>query len=180
MLSQTSIKIQDCKYCPFQEFDFNKSKELGFGNKYRIMFVGSSPAISSNKSCGKSKFDLFFNNLLSKVDISKRDYYFTNLCKTSIPKNLKLTEEQVQHCLSHLKEEIKEVKPQIIVLLGSICRDAFWIRYPDKVYNMKIGSLKIKVYPIAHPGFLHYEPAEEKSYLKKLTKIHKYYKRILI
>ncbi len=177
-------EILDCKFCPFLEYEFNKTKELGFGQKNRIMFVGSSPAVTSNKSKGESRFDYFFEALMQKVDITKKDYYFTNLVKTSIPAKVVLTEEQAKHCFSHLLKEILEVKPQLIVLLGKVPRDAFGILYPNKIvmkkFNSKTYTHKAIVYAAAHPGMLHYKPDLEANYLKNLKIGLKYYKRILI
>lgn len=178
-------EIETCRFCPFQEYKFNPTKELGFGPHYRIMFVGSSPAVTSNKSEGESKFDYFFRKLLLKVGITQEDFYFTNLVKTSVPNGHDfLDENDSKHCMSHLIKEITIVKPQVIVLLGKMTREAFKIRYPEtlvsKKFKSRYGSIKTKVFSLSHPGVLHYHPEQEAKYLKTLKKVLTNYNRILI
>lgn len=184
-LDALNDEVLKCRFCPFQEYKFNETKELGFGPRYRIMFVGSSPAVTSNKSAGESKFDYFFKKLLLKVGITQEDFYFTNLSKTSVPSTHDfLTEDESKHCMSHLIKEITIVKPQIIVLLGKMTREAFKIRYPEKLvtkrFKSRRGSIKTKVFSISHPGVLHYHPELETKYLKTLKKALTNYQRILI
>lgn len=178
-LEDLNKQILECNYCPYQEFDFNETKELGFGKANKILFIGVSPAVSSNKTQGNSKFDLFFQNLLSKINIKAEDYYFTNLVKTSIPRGMNPGTDEVRHCMSHLKKEILIVNPQIIIPLGSLTREAFEIRWPNKLLSkfISIGDLrkKFKVFPIAHPGSLHYHPEQEEAYLKTLKKATSFY-----
>lgn len=182
-IEEINKQIETCVYCPFQEYKFNRSKELGFGKPNKIMFIGSSPSMSSNKSQGHSSFDSFFNKLLLKVEITPEDYYFTNLCKTSIPANATLTEDQVKHCMSHLQKEILAVNPQIIVLLGRQVRSAFMLNWPEnisvKIFKSKDARLKTVVYTLQHPGYLKYKPEDEEKYLLSLRKIFKYYKQQL-
>lgn len=179
-MEELEVEILKCNYCPFMEYEFNGTKELGFGAYYRILFIGSSPAITSNKSQGNSKFDKFFVELLAKVGIAKDDFYFTNLVKTSIPKGVIVTDEQSKHCFSHVLKEIAIVKPQLVVPLGTIAREPFGIRWPDSFVKKSISGKRMMVYPIAHPGTLHYHPEREQDYLRKLTKIFQHYKRNLI
>jgi uracil-DNA glycosylase family 4 len=177
-------EILQCQLCPFQEYSFNKTKELGFGAQYRIMFIGLAPSISSNKSAGNSTFDHFFSSLLSKVELSAKDYYFTNLVKTAIPKDHSLTTEQIEHCNSHLEKEVLLVKPQVIVLLGRDTRQAFGFRYPAekgfRVFKNNNESHRVKIYTMSHPAILYYHPEQEVRYLKALKKCIKDYKLILI
>lgn len=181
IMQRINNELLACKECPFQEFEFNNSKELGFGSFGRIMFVGQSPAITSNKSQWASKFDEFFSEILEKVDIEEEDYYFTNLIKTAIPKHRLPTKDEITHCRSHLYKEIALVRPQILVLLGKPVRDAFNIKWPDSFSKVRLpgASEFIRTYAIAHPGYLHYSPEKEGEYLKKLNKIHKFYHRTL-
>lgn len=182
-LEEVNKQIQACNYCPFLEYKYNSAKEYGHGHCNKIMFVGNSPSVLSNKRNKFSSFDIYFSKLLAKVELTSKDYYFTNLCKTSIPPGVILTEDQVKHCLSHLNKEIIAVKPQIVVLLGKQVRDAFNINWPGSV-NVKIVSAagekhKTVFYTLPHPGFLKYFPDEEERYLQNLKKIFKVYKRPL-
>lgn len=176
-------QVKTCVYCPFQEYNYNKNKELGFGRSHRIMFVGLCPSVSSNKSQGFSSFDIYLSKLLVKVEITEEDYYFTNLCKTSIPHDVILSEEQVKHCLAHLVKEIIAIKPQIIVLFGKQTRDAFDINWPEtvvkRIFSANGEKHKTVLYTLQHPGFLKYKPEEEERYLMNLRKIFKVYQKQL-
>jgi len=174
-IQELEQEIVDCNFCPFLEYDFNRKKELGFGKERRIMFIGSSPAITSNRIKGNSKFDKFFEKLLTKVDISKEEYYFTNLIKTAIPKNVEPTDEQLKHCYSHLVKEIMLIKPQIIVILGKLARKPFGLKWPDSkkkfFFTLKDDKHSATIFTLSHPGALHYAPEQEEEYIKKLKKI---------
>lgn len=184
MESEINKEISECQFCPYLDYSFNVKKELGFGKHHRILFVGLSPAVSSNRSQGNSRFDKYFSELLGEIGITKDDYYFTNLCKTSIPKNKVLSNDEIAHCMSHVRKEIIEVKPQIIVLLGYQVRKAFGVHYPEQTvhrfFKNDTTSLRIACFSIAHPGVLHYEPGKKEKFLKAMSKGLRTYNRPLI
>lgn len=167
-----------CNFCPFIEYQFNIGTCEGHGEKYRIMIINMQPGFYRDKS------EKQIYSLLSEVGIKEKEIYLTYLCKSIIPKGIKMTPEQEKHCLSHINKEIVTVKPQLVVLLGAGVRDAFWIRYPETVTSktFKDGDLshKTKIYPIQNPATLYYSPELKDNYIKTLTKIHRYYKPILI
>ena len=183
MLEKINKEIQECPYCPFIEYEFNKVRELGFGEKGKIMFIGLAPAISSNRSQGQSRFDFFFENLLKQVGIKRSDYYFTNLCKTAQPRDIILDEEQIEHCKGHLMQEILEVDPILIVFLGKVVREAFFVMWPEYLVRRRIDTRSkskfFKCFALAHPAMLHYRPELKEKYLKALNKINEVYTGLL-
>lgn len=171
--------IQDCQFCPYIEYSANAQRQLGYGVKNRLMFIGRSPSFMDSKQFKKA-----FQDLLSKVDVTKEDYYFTNLVKTIVPKEEVLTKEIVEHCMSHINEEIKLIIPQVIFLMGKDTREAFGIRYPltmkSKIFWTERGRFNTLLYSIPSPSSLYYHPEQEEDYLKLLNKGLKHYKPILL
>jgi len=113
--------IRNCKKCPF-----NESTDArycgGVGADYRVMFIAESPSTSGgpgifepDANFSSTPADGLFKKVKAKFGLG--NCYTTDLVKCGIP-NGKPTNQKIDNCLSYLKQEIKIVKPKVLVAVG--------------------------------------------------------------
>lgn len=133
-------KILQCEGCPTSS---KHIPELGWGTPEKILFVGQCPAFSNIHGVrGTSKFDKFFLELLKPVGLTSNDFFFTNLVKVPAKMSL-LSEEALDHCASHVKDEIALIRPKFIFTLG-------------KFSYQSLKKKGVRVYGMTHPGAIHH------------------------
>jgi len=159
-LKELNILIRDCTECS------KGPKELGWGTPEKILFVGQCPTQNSvEKIGGESNFDLFFLDLLARIGITEKDFYFTNAVK--IPKRTyDLSIEEQDHFLGHLLDEIVLIKPKLIIALGNSAK-------------VSLQRGRQKFIHIMHPASLKYKGSiYRKLLISELKKIQTKYERI--
>src|SRR3989338_339333 len=86
----------------------------------KIMLIGEAGGEQEEKQqrpfVGRS--GQLLRSLLQKAGFDPEKVYITNIVKFRPPENRKPTATEIESCAEYLQEEIKEIKPKIIVLLG--------------------------------------------------------------
>lgn len=108
----------------------------GIGNlRSSIFLIGEAPGADEDKQgmpfvgrCGRH-----LRNLLVKASIEPDQCYITNTVKCRPPGNATPKPEYIQACRKWLWEELKMVKPKVIVTLGAV---------PAKLLLKHKGALK--------------------------------------
>lgn len=96
---------------------------FGEGNPHaRLMFVGEGPGqqedIQGRPFVGAA--GQLLDRILASVGISRDEVYIANVVKCRPPGNRLPTAEEAASCLPHLLEQIRAIKPKIIVCLGAL------------------------------------------------------------
>jgi DNA polymerase len=121
-LQKLHQQIRECTSCPF-----DASKEVrycgGVGSDPRVLFVAESP--STKGGIGKRpaednfiptyKADILFKKM--KTEFGLDDCYSTDLVKCGVPSG-KPTIQKLNNCVHFLKEEIRILRPKVIVAVG--------------------------------------------------------------
>ena len=99
------------------------------------------------------------------------DCFISNIVKCRPPNNRKPLANEVSNCIPWLTEQIKLVKPKVIVLAGSTAVQSYLeISEPiSKLRGKWIEQDNIKFMPIFHPSYLLRNPSKEKGKPKWLT-----------
>jgi DNA polymerase len=86
------------------------------------MFIGEAPGQQEDLSgipfvgaAGK-----LFDKYLSAVGIQRDDVYIANILKCRPPQNRDPLPEEQDACIEYLREQVKAIKPKMIVCLGRI------------------------------------------------------------
>ena len=119
-----NLKAQclSCKNCPLHEGRHNVV--FGVGNENAdIMFIGEGPGeqedLQGEPFVGKS--GQLLDKYLSLVDLDRRsNIYIANIVKCRPPMNRDPKPEEQDVCISFLRQQVKMIKPKIIVCLGRI------------------------------------------------------------
>lgn len=85
-----------------------------------IMFCGEAPGFNEEKE--KRPFigraGKLLRSLMEKHGIDPAKVYITNVVKFRPPENRKPTPDEIKMCIEYLNNEIRSVRPKIVVLLG--------------------------------------------------------------
>lgn len=163
-----------CRKCPLCETRTNVV--FGSGNiKARLMFVGEAPGEQEDLSgipfvgrAGK-----LLDKFLYAVDIDREDVYIANMLKCRPPKNRDPKEDEQDLCIGHLREQVRLIRPKIIVCLGRISakrliKEDFMITKEHGIFYEKGGMTICAVY---HPSALLRDPRKKEDMLIDMQKI---------
>ncbi len=168
---------------------FAGKDKLVFGegdSKARIMFIGEAPGAEEEKEgrpfCGRA--GKILNKLLDSINLKRSNVYITNLLKFRPPKNRQPNQKEIKAYAPYLDEQIKAIKPKVIVCLGQAAWKYILKKYSlaKKIKNISLVHGKIfktingpKIIPLYHPAVAVYNVIN----LKKLKKDFKIIKKTI-
>lgn len=117
-LEQTCQSCQNCRLGATRT-------NLVFGDGSReaeIMFVGEGPGEQEDLSgvpfVGPA--GQLLDNMFSIIDLDRSQYYICNIVKCRPPRNRDPQADEQAACMGYLREQVKLVRPKIIICLGRI------------------------------------------------------------
>ena len=168
--------INDCKSCV--KCSLSKSRNnvvVGRGNtKAKLLIIGEGPGRNEDETglpfvgrAGK-----LLDQILDSVGIdSNEDAYISNIVKCRPPENRKPSIEEMSSCESWLKEQIRLINPEVILLVGTTAVQG--------ILGVKEGITKIRgswieengrlYMPIFHPSYLLRNSSKDPGKPKWLT-----------
>ncbi|MBE6609238.1 MAG: uracil-DNA glycosylase [Ruminococcaceae bacterium] len=161
-------KCKNCHACPLGDTRTNLVFGCGDRNA-KLMFVGEAPGENEDLSgipfvgrAGK-----LFDKFLEAVDIPRESVYIANMLKCRPPKNRDPKPEEEDLCIEYLRQQVKLIKPALIVCLGRISaqrliRPDFKITKEHGVWFTK-GSYKMCA--VYHPSLLLRDPRKKEDML---------------
>ena len=121
---------RNCKLC--STLSLNKSIVYGYGNKDPELFIiiesPSKTDILNNRLLSGPSGKLMDKILFSINRTRSKDVYITSLLKYNHENNRNPLSSEISYCEEHLKEQIKILKPKMILILG-ISYDLKWYNY---------------------------------------------------
>lgn len=113
--------MKGCNHCKLAKT--RQNIVFGVGNKKaKIMFIGEGPGADEDRlgepfvgRAGKL-MDMAFQT----TGIKREEVYIANIVKCRPPANRNPEEDECVACLNYLRNQVLLVKPEIIVLLGSV------------------------------------------------------------
>jgi len=174
-LDSISKEIRTCTKCPLSRGRINAVP--GGGNiNADILFIGEGPGETEDKE-GRpfvGEAGKFLDEMLASINLSRNDVFITNVVKCRPPHNRDPLEEEVRVCTSlYLFDQIKNIKPKLIVTLG---RHSMQVAFPQiksvtaahgKAYK-KGGQVYLILY---HPAAALYQAGLKQIMLEDFKKI---------
>ncbi len=163
-----------CKKCPLGQTRTNLV--FGTGNKNaELMFVGEAPGENEDLSgipfvgrAGK-----LFDKYLEAVGIERDSVYICNILKCRPPKNRDPKPEEEDLCIGYLRDQVRLVKPKMIVCLGRI--SAMRLIRPDFRITSEHGIWYKKgdfdICAVFHPSLLLRDPRKKEDMLTDMKAI---------
>ncbi len=180
-LTKLFDNIKICQNC-----NLNKTRikpVLPEGNvQTRIMMIAQSPGKVENTTgrmftgpTGKVFYELLVN-----TEVSKNDFYLTNLIKGMLLKSRDPSREQWDACTAWLIKEIELINPKVLVPLG-FQATKFVLTYlsiprpPGKNYRKLFGNFikteKYLILPLRHPTTLLFNPEKRDLMIENYKKL---------
>ena len=163
-----------CRACPLWE---SRTKTVfGTGNPdARLMFVGEAPGEQEDLSgipfVGAA--GQLFDRYLYAVDIPRESVYIANILKCRPPHNRDPLPEEEDACIGWLREQVRLVKPKMIVCLGRIA--AFRLISPDFKITQQHGQWiqkgNFSMCAVFHPSALLRDPRKKELMLEDMKEI---------
>lgn len=147
-------KCNKCKLCRTRN-----NTVFGQGNKNsKIMFIGEAPGGDEDLT-GKpfvGKAGKLMNEAFKGIGINRDDVYIANIIKCRPPNNRNPEYDEVNACINYLRNQVMLIKPEIIVLLGSVAlKSILGEEYMiTKCRGKWIDKKGIRYMPTFHPAAL--------------------------
>ena len=166
-----------CKTCTRCELYKTKTNTV-FGTGSRtadLMFVGEAPGEKEDLSgipfVGAA--GQLFDKYLFAVDIRREDVYIANMLKCRPPRNRDPLPEEEDVCIDYLRNQVKLIRPKIIVCLGRISAmrlidPHFKITAEHGQWVYRGGIWMCAVY---HPALLLRDPRKKEDMLRDMQKV---------
>lgn len=149
---------------------------FGTGNvQADLMFVGEAPGEQEDLSgipfVGKA--GQLLDRFLYAVDIDRNNVYIANILKCRPPKNRDPLPEEEDACLEYLREQVRLIRPRMIVCLGRISASKlihsdFKITKEHGTWFERRTCLMTAVY---HPAALLRDPRKKEEMLEDMKQI---------
>lgn len=165
---------KDCTACPLHESRTNCV--FGTGSPTAdLMFVGEAPGeqedLSGTPFVGRA--GQLLDKYLYAVDISRDQVYIANILKCRPPKNRDPLPAEEDACIGFLREQVKLIRPKIIVCLGRIA--AMRLIKPDFKITQEHGTWFQKgnylMTAVFHPAALLRDPRRKEDMLEDMKAI---------
>ena len=168
-------------YCNCQKCELGKTRTncvFGTGNREAdILFVGEAPGeqedLSGTPFVGRA--GQLLDKYLFAVDINREDVYIANILKCRPPKNRDPLPAEEDACIDYLREQVRLIKPKIIVCLGRIA--AMRLIKPDFKISKEHGQWFEKgsftMTAVYHPAALLRDPRRKEEMLADMQEIKK-------
>ncbi|MCX6762783.1 MAG: uracil-DNA glycosylase [Candidatus Moranbacteria bacterium] len=154
--------------------------------KAEILFIGEAPGAEEDKrglpfvgAAGK-----FLNQMLETINLKRENVFIANVLKCRPPGNRDPLPEEVAACWPWLLEQIKTIKPKLIVLLGRHAMERFLPNQKiSKIHGTAVrreleGVGKQVFYVLYHPAAALYQGSLREVLLADFKKIPKVLKAI--
>jgi uracil-DNA glycosylase family 4 len=180
-------EIRCCNRCRLAES--RKNAVCGEGDlSARLMFVAQAPGENEDREgimfIGPS--GMVLNEMLSRIEIKRKEIYMTNLVKCLLPKNRKPKSDEIETCARFLEREIAAVKPGILVPLGYYATRYIFEKYgilrPSKAeFHNVYGNIYVAgdqdIIPIQHPAALLHNPAVREDMVGNYSKLQGHFRK---
>ena len=173
-LEELRTSCLDCHACPLG--DTRTKLVFGVGNPNAdLMFVGEAPGeqedLSGTPFVGRA--GQLLDRYLEAVDIRRDQVYIANILKCRPPKNRDPLPEEEDACIGYLREQVRLIRPKIIVCLGRIAamrliKPNYRITAEHGTWVEKGGFAMTAVY---HPAALLRDPRKKEDMLEDMKKI---------
>ncbi len=169
-MRELTRKILSCEKCSLHKTKTNYVPGEG-SIKPDIMFIGEGPGETEDKF-GRpfiGKAGNLLEKIILKMGYSRETVFIGNIVKCRPPNNRDPLKDEVESCIHFLEEQIKILKPRVIVCLGRVAlNNLLETNYPiSKVRGQLFSYMGIPVLPTYHPAFiLHKKDRDEVSRVK--------------
>jgi uracil-DNA glycosylase family 4 len=120
-LANLNEQIRNCRKCRL--WREAKNAVPGEGSFHaKVMLVGQNPGAEEDRT-GRpfvGRAGKFLNAVLKRNGVNREDLFITSVVKHKTPKNRMPKPDEIAACMPYLTCQINAIKPEIVVLMGSV------------------------------------------------------------
>ena len=170
------LKTQ-CLKCEKCELSKTRTNVVfGVGNEHaKLMFIGEGPGESEDLQGEPfvGRAGKLLDKFIAAIGLSREDVYIANMVKCRPPKNRDPLPEEQEACISYLREQVRHIRPHIIVCLGRISAQRlispyFKVTRQHGEWISKNGTLMMGTF---HPAALLRNPNNKPAAFEDFLKI---------
>lgn len=167
-LEKSIENCNKCKLCKTRQ-----NIVFGTGNKNaRLMLIGEGPGADEDR-LGEpfvGRAGKLMNLAFEAIGLKREDVYIANIVKCRPPANRNPEDDEAMACMNYLRNQVILVKPEIIVLLGSVAlKNILGKEYGITASRGKwIEKKGIKYMPTWHPAALLRDENKKIEFIKDL------------
>lgn len=156
-LEQIRKNLGQCQRCKLGTT--RKKLVFGVGNpKARLVFVGEGPGADEDAQGEPFVGDAgkMLNRIIAAMELKREDVYICNVVKCRPPQNRPPESDEVGACSPFLLRQLRSVKPEVIVALGTSAAQALLqTKVPISKLRSKFHDFHgIPLMPTYHPSYL--------------------------
>jgi len=168
-------KLGECTRCGLSAT--RRHIVFGEGNpEARIMFIGEAPGAVEDETgrpfvgpAGRLLTDI----IEKAMGLSRSEVYIANILKCRPPGNRDPLPEEVEQCIGFLKQQIMEIKPEVVIALGHIAAQTL-LETTTPISSLR-GTFKeylgITMMPTFHPRYLLQNPSKKRETWEDIKKV---------
>lgn len=149
----------DCNNCNLCSFS-DPSCIWGSGNHKAKVMVINSYASENDEEVGAAVMPSSLVERLQGIGIDPEKVYYTNAIKCACPRGTKFKVGDIKKCKVHLDQEIEEVKPKFILVLGAQALKATVDGSITELNGVMVEKDGIKYMPSYSPGIVYRDPGK--------------------
>ena len=172
-LEKSIIDCKKCKLCTGRQ-----NIVFGTGNKNaKLMLIGEGPGADEDR-LGEpfvGRAGKLMNLAFKAIGLNREGVYIANIVKCRPPGNRNPEEDECEACMNYLRNQVILVKPEIIVLLGSVAlKNILGKEYGITASRGKWVEKKgIKYMPTWHPAALLRDETKKIDFVNDLLLVMK-------
>ena len=149
--------IGDCRRCKL--CDTRRNIVFGVGNpNARLMFVGEGPGANEDRQGEPfvGRGGQLLDRIIAAMGLQRADVYIANIVKCRPPNNRDPEADEVQACEPFLKEQIRIIRPEVLVALGRVAATTL-LQRTDSLSRLRRTWHDYEGIPLLatyHPAFL--------------------------
>ena len=155
------MRNKDCELCGLCNVANNVCIWGEGDRKAKVMIIGDNPGFVDDRKdeIFTGKVGDLLRKLFSDFHVDPDDFYFTNAVKCRTPEKKQASAKQMKACKPYLEEEIEEVNPQFILLLGAIAvKSVLGKAKITEIHGSIIEKEGITYMPTFHPAMAIRDP----------------------
>lgn len=173
-LARIRSDLGDCRRCKL--CDTRTTIVFGVGNpQARLMFVGEGPGqdedLQGEPFVGRA--GQLLNKMIQAMGLRRSDVYIANIVKCRPPRNRDPEPDEVLSCEPFLVEQIRAVRPEVIVALGRYAAQTL-LRSSTSISRLRGQWFEyegIPFMPTFHPAYLLRNPDGKRAAWMDLQKV---------
>ena len=168
-LADIAARADLCDACPLRQ---NRTKSVpgqGNPNSPDVMFIGEAPGYDEDQQglAFVGAAGQLLTKMIAAMGYTRDDIFIANICKCRPPGNRTPQPEEMLKCLPFLREQIRIIRPKVIVLLGGTAIKGMLDTQVgvNRIQGQWTQYEGIPVMPTFHPSYLlRFEPAKHDAW----------------